>query len=107
MQGHYPKQWASSYITPIHKGKDAHDPYNYRGIFISSAIGKLFNSILNARLDKFLLENEIIDKCQIGFTNKARTSDHMFILKCLIDNYFSSENGPLYSFIDVKRHLIA
>jgi hypothetical protein len=55
-----------------------------RGITITSSVGKVFNSILNERLDSFLKQNNIIDDCQIGFTRKARTSDHMFILKCII-----------------------
>jgi hypothetical protein len=48
----------------------------------------LFGSVLswyNERLDSFLRQNNIIDDCQIGFTRKARTSDHMFILKYIID----------------------
>ena len=52
---------------------------NYRGITITSNLGKLFNMVLNARLDTFLEDNEIINKEQIGFTRKARTSDHMFV----------------------------
>jgi hypothetical protein len=50
-----------------------------RGIAINSCIGKLFNSILNKRLDKYLETHNIINPCQIGFTSKSRTSDHMFV----------------------------
>jgi hypothetical protein len=32
-----------------------------------NSIGKVFNSILNNRLDKFLVENNIIHENQIGF----------------------------------------
>jgi hypothetical protein len=52
---------------------------NYRGISVTSALGKLFNSILNNRLDMFLEKHQIIDTCQVGFTKKARTTDHLFI----------------------------
>lgn len=55
-----------------------------------------FNSILNNRLDKFLVENKIIDDCQIGFTKKTRTCDHMFNLKCIFDKYCKEKNGELY-----------
>jgi hypothetical protein len=34
----------------------------------------------------------VIDDCQIGFTRKARTSDHMFILKCIIDQYCKTKD---------------
>lgn len=47
------------------------DPNNYRGLTITSAIDKLFNRIMNTRLDNFLIKNKIIDDCQIGFTKKG------------------------------------
>jgi hypothetical protein len=86
--GKYPQSWAEGYISVIHKSGDAADPNNYRGITITSSVGKVFNSILNERLDSFLKQNNIIDDCQIGFTRKARTSDHMFILKCTRFMYY-------------------
>ena len=45
--------------------------------------------VLFARLDSLLEENLIINKVQISFTRKARTSDHMFVLKSLIDKYIN------------------
>ena len=61
------------------------------GISIRNAVGKVFNSILDTRLDTLLTENSVIDTCQIAFTKKARTSDHIFILKTLIDKYCSKK----------------
>ena len=43
---------------------------------MTSAIGKVFNSIQNTRLDDFLCKNNIINNCQIGFTKNARTAAH-------------------------------
>lgn len=102
--GIYPSSWATSYITPIFKTGDSASPENYRGIAISSNIGKLFNIVLNARLDKHLEENKIIDETQIGFTKFSRTSDHMFVLKSLIDKYISTPGGRLYTcFVDFRK----
>jgi hypothetical protein len=44
--------------------------------------------ILSNRLDKFLIENDIICNEQIGFKKGCRTSDHILTLKCLIDKPF-------------------
>jgi hypothetical protein len=52
--GIYPETWAEAYIISLFKSKDVDDPNNYRGLTITSAIGKLFNRTLNLRLDKFL-----------------------------------------------------
>ena len=60
--------------------------------------------VLNNRLNKFLEENQIIEKVQIGFTKNTRTSDHMFILKSLFDKYTNMEGGKLYAcFVDFQK----
>ena len=102
--GSYPSCWATGYITPIFKTGDSSQPENYRGITITSNVGKLFNLVLNSRLDKFLEENKLIDKSQIGFTKNARTQDHMFVLKTLIDKYTNKAGDKLYAyFVDFKK----
>ena len=50
---YYPESWANRYITPIFKSNDPSDPNNYRGITITSNLGKLFNNVLNTKLDNF------------------------------------------------------
>lgn len=100
----YPVQWSSAYISPIYKSGDSSMPENYRGIAINSCIGKLFNTVLNNRLDKYLIDNNLINKCQIGFSKKARTSDHIFVLKTLIDKYINRKGGKLFAcFIDLRK----
>ena len=102
--GHYPKLWSEGIITVLHKSGDALDPNNYRGITITSAIGKLLNSILNTRLDDFLVKNRIIKDCQIGFTKGASTSDHMFVLKSIIDTYCHNKVGRIFAcFVDFRK----
>ena len=102
--GIYPANWATGYITPIFKTGDCRQAENYRGITINSNIGKLFNTILNTRLDKFLEENNVIDDSQIGFKKNALTSDHMFVLKTLIDKYINQPGGRLFTcFVDFRK----
>ena len=91
--GKYPHKWALSYFCPIMKAGSPSKPENYRGIAINSCIGKLFNSILNKRLDIHLDKNNIIHPCQIGFSKKSRTSDHMFVLKTILDKYTNKKGG--------------
>ena len=62
-------------------------PHNYRCIAVANCFGKIFNSILKTRLDKFLAKHNVIHESQIGFSEKSRTSDHLFVLKCLVDKY--------------------
>ena len=48
--GVFPTSWSNGIITALHKSGNKDDPSNYRGICISSCLGKLFCSILNTRL---------------------------------------------------------
>jgi hypothetical protein len=104
--GYYPDTWSNGYISPIFKSDDPADPNNYRGITITSNLGKVFNNVLNTGLDSFLTEHNLIHvhPSQVGFTKHARTSDHCFIVKCLIDKYCSTKEGRLYAcFIDFHK----
>ena len=76
---------------------------NYRGITVAGCLGKLFNSILNSRLDKYLLDNKLISDCQIGFCKNSRTSDHMFVVKYIIDYYFSKDTKVYTCFVDFQK----
>ena len=101
--GCFPEQWAIGRIVSIHKKGDALDPANYRGITITSCLGKLFTNILNFRLCKFLEDNSLIREEQIGFRKGHRTTDHMFILKCIMDKYKKKRKQLYMCFIDFKK----
>ena len=102
--GIYPQIWSEGYITPIFKAENPKLPQNYRGITICNSIGKVFNSILNNRLDKFLVENNIIHENQIGFSKKSRTSDHIFVLKCILEMYLKTDTKKLFvCFVDFHK----
>ena len=47
---------------------------------------------INNRLEKFITSNNLIDDTQIGFKTNCRTTDHMFILRTLIDKYEETKN---------------
>ena len=79
------------------KSGDRFDSLNYRGINDISCVGKLFDSILNNRLETYLNENKIISETQIGFQKKARTTDHMFVLRTLIEKYTKQNKNRLFT----------
>ena len=102
--GIYPSEWKKGYLNPIYKAGPRSDPSNYRGISIMSCLGKLFNCILNNRLNECLSETNVIDESQIGFQKKARTSDHMLVLRTLTEKYTKQNNSKLFTcFIDFRK----
>ena len=52
--GTFPKSWNESIVTLIHKKGSKYDPNNYRGISITSNLGKLFNKVIYNRLQNLL-----------------------------------------------------
>ncbi len=87
-------------VINIHKSGSITDPGNYRGITLTSALGKLFNSIINERLVEYLCGNNLQTKFQCGFKNDHRTADNIFILSEIIN----TTNSPIYvAFIDFKK----
>ena len=101
--GVFPRIWSEGFITPIHKSGSKTEPGNYRGICVSSCLGKFFTLILNTRLNNFLEENNILNNYQIGFRHGFRTSDHLLVLKTLIDSYKSSRKPIFTCFIDFRK----
>ena len=96
-KGIFPQSWKLSVITPIHKAGNIHDPSNYRGIAISSCVGKLFCKILNARLVDYLNKKQGISVNQCGFKQGHRTEDNLYILDSVVKN--RSENGKQKTYV--------
>lgn len=95
-----PEAWGSGWIVPIYKSGAKNDPKNYRPITVTSCISKLFTLILNTRLINFLERNKIITEFQIGFKKNSRTSDHIFLLKTIIE-YYKKKHKHIYAcFVD-------
>jgi hypothetical protein len=103
ISGIYPGNWSRGYISPIFKSGDRSKPDNYRGIAITGCLSKLLNSILNSRLDIFLIKHKLINPFQIGFTKDSRPSDHMFVLKTLIDKYLHKKEKLFACFVDFRK----
>ena len=101
--GQYPSWWARGFIKPLHKKDNPLLAENYRGITITSVIGKLFNSVINNRIVNFLKKHKIMHDEQIGFQKKCRTSDHIFILKTLMDHYRKVSKSLFFCFVDFQK----
>lgn len=79
--GFIPDTWLEGKIRPIFKNKgDKLNPENYRPITILSCLSKLFTSILNNRLAKFLDMYDTLNENQAGFRRGYSTVDRIFSL---------------------------
>ena len=102
--GIFPASWKSGILQILHKSGTKSDPNHFRGICVSSCFGKLFNKILRARLELYCDKNNFINKAQLGGQAKARTADHLLVIKFLFDKYVKVGGNNLYAcFYDLKK----
>ena len=66
---YFPKMWSVGFIVPIYKSDGCDNPSNYRGITITSCVGKLFTSVINQRIIKFVEKQRMVSHHQIGLKN--------------------------------------
>ena len=79
----YPTEWKHDILGPIHKTGPLDDVNNFRGICITSCLGKLFNSVLKNRLELYLNKNGAIHKSQLS-RNKMLGHQMIFLLNSFL-----------------------
>jgi len=94
-----PPQFLIGIITPVHKkGKDATNFTNYRGITVTSTIGKIFEHVLLGRLEHLLPVNQ--SSLQFGFTKNTS----ILLAALVINESISKARIPLYlAFLDSQK----
>ena len=73
--GTYPSSWKHTLVQPVPKKGDRSNPSNYRPIALSSAIAKVFESILNSHFLNHLEKNLLLSDHQYGFRKARSTGD--------------------------------
>ena len=102
-QGIYPEQWTESIIFPLFKKGNANDPNNYRGISLCDISSKIYSSIINSRLQKWIEENNTTDEYQAGFKKGYSTIDHAFTLLAAVQKQLVNNRKLYVAFIDFEK----
>ena len=101
--GQFPVDSNISVLSVIHRNDSLYD-YNYRGISISSCLGRLFTKIIQTRISKYLEDHDKIEDNQAGFRHNYRTTDQIFTLKTLLNRYNHKLNKPIFAcFVDFSK----
>ena len=81
-----PASWQISLVQPIYKGgnKSKADPASYRGIYLCSALAKLFEGILISRLTKFTETQNTLTENQLGTRPGRQIHDAIYCLFSII-----------------------
>ena len=104
LSGLNPSDWDFSDIVPIpKKDKDARDPLQNRCITIVCCVAKIYSSILNKRLQKYLETNKILAEEQNGFRVGRSCIDHIFVMCTVLRNRKMLGKDTFLCFIDYKK----
>ena len=103
--GQLPKRWALSAITAIPKaGSDTKMCDGYRGIAVGTLAAKIYGAMLDARMSGWAEASELRAEGQFGFRRGKGTTSAQFILRTLIDQVKTQQDGRLYTcFVDFKK----
>ena len=104
LSGLNPSDWNYSDIKPIPKpDKDPRDPLQNRCITLMCCVAKIYSSILNARLQTYLENNQILVNEQNGFRASRSCIDHIFVLISVLRNRKQLGKDTFLAFIDYKK----
>ena len=99
----FPKSWSKGVIIPVYKKGDNTDVNNYRGITLISCFAKLFTTVINERLKKWSVVNDIITDVQFGFKANYSTVDAIFLLNSFIEKQLRNRSKLYCCFIDLQK----
>ena len=102
--GEYPSSWKRAIVVAIPKpNKDPLQPTSYRPISLTSVLAKLFEMILNKRLNWYLESNGILSPNQYGFRKKRNTIQAISDLELEIREAFAAKEHLYAIFFDLEK----
>lgn len=102
--GNVPQQWKDTVFVYIYKNKGSRlKCSNYRGIALSSHIGKIVLTIIKKRIEKYAEKNGLLPEEQFGFRKNRSTIDGLFMMRRLSEEV-TKNNEKLHTvFVDLKK----
>jgi hypothetical protein len=90
-------------IHALHKGGDALQFENYRGITVGPVLAKVFTMILEARLNSRAEEKGLRARGQAGFRKDFCTTNNLYILQTLIEQSIHKRKKVYYCFVNFRK----
>ncbi len=89
----FPDLWNIAFQIPLFKGGDVYNTNDYRGISVTSCLGKIYNKTLNTRPQtKIETDRKLLDN-QAAYRSNYSTTDQIFILKSLLNKFINVKKG--------------
>ena len=97
--GKVPEDWNLAHISSIYKKGDEKLCKNYRGISVTSSMGRLYGRILKERIENNFIEIEE----QSGFRAGRSCLDNTFVLQQIIEKRKSRNLCTHLVFVDLEK----
>ena len=99
-EGKVPEEWNHSYIVSLFKGKGSTlERGNYCGLKLTDQGLKVVERVI----EKIIRECIVIDDMQFGFIHGRGTSDTIFIVRQLEENFLDKYKNLYFAFIDLEK----
>ena len=99
----FPCAWKKGIILPIKKPqKDSDNIKSYRPITLLSCIGKIFERIIQQRIEHHIEKKSLFNKSQCGFRKGMGTIDILLRLENVIRSSLDTNQICLVAYIDLK-----
>lgn len=96
-----PEEWKEGIIVPLYKKGDRRVCSNYRGITLTSQVGKLYERVMELKIRSHIEVN--LKEEQYGFRRGRSTVDLIFSIKQLMEKYYEYGKELWMSFLDIKK----
>ena len=101
---HFPAQWKTAQIIIFPKpGKEPEYVTSYRPTSLLPILSKVCEKLISKRLNKILIDKNIIPKHQFGFRNKHSTIEQVNRVTNEIRNAFEENKYCAAVFLDVSQ----
>lgn len=99
--GDRPDQWNHANIIPIPKSGDLTNPNNYRGISLTSTIGKTYNRMILNRIRDHI--DPLLRKNQNGFRKNRGTIGQILVIRRIIEGIRARKLPAVMTFVDFRK----
>jgi hypothetical protein len=103
LQQGYSAGLSTGIIHALHKGGDALQFENYKGITVGLVLAKVFAMILKGWLSTWAKEKGLRAKGQASFRKDFHTTDNLYILRTLIEQSTHKHKKVYWCFVDFRK----
>ena len=101
------KQWKTSYLIPVYKKGNKHNPLNYRPISLTKTFSRIFEHIISQKIFNLLFDFSLLTPKQFGFV--PHRSSGIKLLTCLhtwLITYLNNESVTVV-YTDIKKAFVS